>query len=106
MGVFIGEYLSGGITAQIHYHRFIWKRNQVRRYQVIYTRVMKTATCIFLLVVAFIVVEAAPRIELGGGPRKSFPEGVSWKLEDIVTTERCCDCPKVPECYQFGIQCC
>ena len=36
MGVFIGEYLSGGITAQIHYHRFIWKRNQVRRYQVAY----------------------------------------------------------------------
>ena len=39
MGVTIGEYLSGGITAQIHYHRFIWKRSQVRRYQVTYTRV-------------------------------------------------------------------
>ena len=102
----IGEYLSGGITAQIHYHRFIWKRNQVRRYQVIYTRVMKTATCIRLLVVAFIVVEAAPRGELGGGPRKSFPEGVSWKLEDIETTEHCCNCHRIPLCYELHISCC
>ena len=67
---------------------------------------MKTATCIFLLVVAFIAVEAAPRVESGGGPRKSFPEGVSWKLEDIVTTERCCDCLRVPQCYGLPISCC
>ena len=72
----------------------------------IYTRVMKTATCIFLLVVAFIVVEAAPRGESGGGPRKPFPEGVSWKLEDIVTTEHCCDCLRVPRCRIFPISCC